>query len=405
MSDQVRTYIEENLHRTIKPGKNGLKPFTVPSWDAYFSDFYYWDTYFTDLALLACGEFTQVRNNLDNMKLFVERLGYVPNADFLQNRSQPPLFARAVFDYYIARNRNKEIAEQYLPAVVKEHEFWMNRRLLPSGLNGYGHCASAEELVSFCLAISERVGENPDSYLDKSAQGAHFLAIAESGWDFTPRFAGEGNRYAGADYAAVDLNAILYQAEIIVSALAASIGQTALSGRYLDYSVQRKALMDAYMLGEHGLYYDYNEREKRRSALFHAGMFFPFAAGISKDASAAETLLKRLDCPFGMAACEKREDKKFDQWDYPSRWAPLVYLAVEALAACGSGRAAVPAGKFLRTVRSVFRQTGQLWEKYDATTGSVAVTGEYETPPMMGWTAGVYLSLLRSYVPDEASPE
>ena len=172
MSDQVRTYIEENLHRTIKPGKNGLKPFTVPSWDAYFSDFYYWDTYFTDLALLACGEFTQVRNNLDNMKLFVERLGYVPNADFLQNRSQPPLFARAVFDYYIARNRNKEIAEQYLPAVVKEHEFWMNRRLLPSGLNGYGHCASAEELVSFCLAISERVGENPDSYLDKSAQGA-----------------------------------------------------------------------------------------------------------------------------------------------------------------------------------------------------------------------------------------
>ena len=65
MSDQVRTYIEENLHRTIKPGKNGLKPFTVPSWDAYFSDFYYWDTYFTDLALLACGEFTQVRNNLD----------------------------------------------------------------------------------------------------------------------------------------------------------------------------------------------------------------------------------------------------------------------------------------------------------------------------------------------------
>ena len=110
MSDQVRTYIEENLHRTIKPGKNGLKPFTVPSWDAYFSDFYYWDTYFTDLALLACGEFTQVRNNLDNMKLFVERLGYVPNADFLQNRSQPHLFARAVFDYYIARNRNKEIA-------------------------------------------------------------------------------------------------------------------------------------------------------------------------------------------------------------------------------------------------------------------------------------------------------
>ena len=30
------------------------------------------------------------------------------------------------------------------------------------------------------------------------------------------------------------------------------------------------------------------------------------------------------------------------------------------------------------------------WEKYDASNGEVSVTNEYQTPTMMGWTAGVY---------------
>lgn len=48
------------------------------------------------------------------------------------------------------------------------------------------------------------------------------------------------------------------------------------------------------------------------------------------------------------------------------------------------------AEKYVLTVEKVFEKTGRLWEKYDAVTGEVAVTCEYETPPMMGWTAGVY---------------
>ena len=40
-----------------------------------------------------------------------------------------------------------------------------------------------------------------------------------------------------------------------------------------------------------------------------------------------------------------------------------------------------------------FEKTGLLWEKYDALKGSVSVTREYDTPAMMGWTAGVYLDM------------
>lgn len=37
-----------------------------------------------------------------------------------------------------------------------------------------------------------------------------------------------------------------------------------------------------------------------------------------------------------------------------------------------------------------FEKTGVIWEKYDGRDGKVAVTDEYETPEMLGWSAGVY---------------
>ena len=45
-------------------------------------------------------------------------------------------------------------------------------------------------------------------------------------------------------------------------------------------------------------------------------------------------------------------------------------------------------------VEDVEVKTGQLWEKYNADTGSCDATCEYKTPPMLGWTAGVYLKFL-----------
>ena len=48
------------------------------------------------------------------------------------------------------------------------------------------------------------------------------------------------------------------------------------------------------------------------------------------------------------------------------------------------------ADKYVSVVRNIFEETGRLWEKYDALTGEIAVTSEYATMPMMGWTAAVY---------------
>ena len=75
-------------------------------------------------------------------------------------------------------------------------------------------------------------------------------------------------------------------------------------------------------------------------------------------------------------------------------WPSNVYFAYTALNRAGlKEEAARIAGKYIDTARSVFDATGSLWEKYDAAKGAVSVTTEYETPAMLGWTAGVYLWL------------
>ena len=38
--------------------------------------------------------------------------------------------------------------------------------------------------------------------------------------------------------------------------------------------------------------------------------------------------------------------------------------------------------------------SGNLWEKYNVVTGEVSTAKKYDTPAMMGWSAGVYLDCL-----------
>ncbi|MBO5279864.1 MAG: iron-containing alcohol dehydrogenase [Clostridia bacterium] len=108
-----------------------------------------------------------------------------------------------------------------------------------------------------------------------------------------------------------------------------------------------------------------------------------------------EKALERLLSPCGLSAGENRGEDIYLQWDYPMTWPPLVYFAYEGAKRTGNARmAAEISNKYRRTVETCFRKTGKLWEKYDATTGKPGVSTEYETPPMLGWTAGVYLHLL-----------
>ena len=95
---------------------------------------------------------------------------------------------------------------------------------------------------------------------------------------------------------------------------------------------------------------------------------------------------------YGISACEYRgEDATYFQWDYPSMWPSNMYFAYVAMKNLDlQDEAKWVKNAYMGTVKRVFARTGDLWEKYDAKLGDVSVTSEYDTPDMMGWTAGVY---------------
>ena len=105
--------------------------------------------------------------------------------------------------------------------------------------------------------------------------------------------------------------------------------------------------------------------------------------------------LPRLETSFGLTACEKWDTPFAFQWGYPNGWAPLHAIAVEGLLRYGFDEDALRiAKKYVALVESNYETTGYLWEKYNVVDGSVLVSQERlasEMPPMMGWSAGVYL--------------
>lgn len=119
--------------------------------------------------------------------------------------------------------------------------------------------------------------------------------------------------------------------------------------------------------------------------ILSAASLYPYTFGVSDDKTGALKVLKRLEFEYGLSACEKRDDDLFYQWDYPCMWPAATCLAYMGLKNIGLDEdAARIAGKHIGVVRQIFGETGRLWEKYDASTGKIAVTSEYETMPMMG---------------------
>ena len=50
------------------------------------------------------------------------------------------------------------------------------------------------------------------------------------------------------------------------------------------------------------------------------------------------------------------------------------------------------ASKYISLVEKTFAETGRLWEKYNVLEGSLNVVRQSTMPPMMGWSAGTFLS-------------
>ena len=397
MTTHVNDYIKEHWKNTVHTEKSRPEeielpyPYSVPCENQRFTYFFYWDTYFINIGLLYDMP-EQALNNLRDIKFLIDTCGFMPNANLttMLNRSQPTLFCSAVYEY-CARFPSENTVREFYPSMVKEYEFWMSERILPCGLNRYASSASANDMKNFVEEVAQRgIVDGNDAETEKKVK--HLFAEAESGWDFSPRFNG-----MALCYAPVDLNSMLYKNERILSEFAAVLGKDGESEKFARLAEKRKSLINGYMKGADGFYYDYNYTDGSLSSVKSVASLLPYWAGADNDASVCKKLVGYLEFEYGLSACAKSDGSLY-QWDYPNMWPPLVEFAVSALRAVGADNDAKRlAEKYISTITRKFESDGCLYEKYSAVTGECSHR-EYDSPKMLGWTGGVFRKLYELYI-------
>ncbi|MCO1373973.1 alpha,alpha-trehalase TreA [Burkholderia multivorans] len=389
------------------------KPYVVPG--GRFREGYYWDTYFTMLGLQVSGREDLVDNMLDNFAHLIDTVGHIPNGNrtYYASRSQPPFFAYMVT--LAAQAEGDKVYQKYLPALRKEYAYWMQGEsttprgqaarhvvAMPDGavLNRYWDASDTPrdesylEDVTTAKAASGRAAN--DVYRD-------LRAGAESGWDYSSRWLGDGKTLATirtTSIVPVDLNSLMFHLE---RTIVKGCTVTHDVGCVIDFSgrAARRALaINRWLWNRGGYYGDYDWQLRKPRDGVTAAALYPLFAGVAwpeRAKATAREVRKTLLQPGGLATTTETTGQ---QWDAPNGWAPLQWIAIEGLRRYGEPALAKDIGtRFLADVKHVYATEGKLVEKYvvEGAGQGGGGGGEYPLQDGFGWTNGVTLKLLELY--------
>ncbi len=421
---RIDSTIEVSWKASLVPASDKL-PFPFLSIAKGRSIIFYWDSYFTNTGLFYHKDVKKyAKNATDNLLHEVEVYGFVPNASepWGTNRSQPAylsMMVREVYENMVIKDTAWLKKSFY--TLKKEYHFWMDdsenaiekNATSIEGLVRYYHHANAKDLITMYDHIAERFHFNKDiPNSEKVAITNAYAAEAESGMDFTPRFEDRC-----PDFIALDLNSNLYANEINFAWIKKELGITD-NIDWLAAAEKRKALVTKYCWSEkRGLFLDYDYVNKRHSKVAAATSFSPLLVGLATKEQAKRTRdnLSLFEMEYGVAVCEKTEQKKEYQWDAPAGWPPLQYLTIKALDKYGFKKDALRiANKYLDLVAKNYarpqplnfigengkqktRQVEKVYEKYDCNKGLI-YDAEYASRPFMGWSTGVYVFAYNYYL-------
>lgn len=392
--DKIMNYLKDNWDSCVRENKQDKGDligvpykYTVPS-PEFFNEMYYWDTYFTNIGLLRIGKADLAKSNVDNMLYLVDRFGFMPNGTrtYFLTRSQPPFLSEMVKDVY-EFYKDKEWLRSAYETLLKEYSFWQEKRNSEIGLNHYDAEILDSEIKEYADIFAERIGSRPA--MNDYDITHHFLATAESGWDLNPRW-----DFDAQNFAAADLNCLLYLFEKNMESFSNILGNINAKSEWQQRSEKRLGLMQKYLCDENGIFMDYNFKTHKRNTIFSVACYYPMfvKAATSEQAEILFQNLERLEEQYGVSSCEEIDSDISYQWGYPNGWACLQYIMICALDNYGYHDAALRiAKKYVDATESIFEKTNNLWEKYNVVKGNIEVVSEYGTPPMFGWSAGVYV--------------
>jgi alpha,alpha-trehalase len=220
----------------------------------------------------------------------------------------------------------------------------------------------------------------------------NFIAQAESGWDFNARLGVRGQYFMSPD-----LNSLLWAFESNMAHFATILANGDAEEWTAKATLRGQRMSELLWQEEDGFFADVDAQTGEIGPVFSMASLYPLFVGMATPTQAARIRekLSLLEHPHGICPCAKHTVEGRFQWDAPNVWPCLQWIAYQAMKHYGYLEDAERiAAKYVALVESVEEQTGQLWEKYNADSGNCDVAAEYVMPPMMGWTAGVYLRFL-----------
>jgi len=374
-----------------------------------FRELYYWDSYFTMLGLVRSDRQDLVEDMIAVFGSLIDRYGHIPNGtrSYYLSRSHPPVFYLMAA---LSRDASAGARAQRLRWMRAEHEFWMaGEDSLASGgeyrrivrladgalLNRYWDDRAAPRDESWREDI-ELAQSAPDR--DAPELWRDIRAAAESGWDFSSRWLGDGRSLKTirtTRLLPIDLNALLYGLERAIADEAAALGDPATADSFAERASARRGAIDHHLWNERtGCFadHDLDLGGVRDQATAAQGFALFTGAALAERAPRVAESLRTLLRAGGLLTTGDRTDQ---QWDAPNGWAPLHWVAIEGLRAHGQDELAETiAQRWLAMVEGHYAATGQLLEKYDVEQCRAGGGGEYGTEIGFGWTNGVTLALM-----------
>ncbi|RYF71648.1 MAG: alpha,alpha-trehalase TreF [Comamonadaceae bacterium] len=389
-------------------------PYVVPG--GRFVEMYYWDSYFTMLGLAGAKHEALLHAMTDNFAYLIDTYGHVPNGTrtYYQSRSQPPVFALMA---ELCESSNGQGAIRYLPQMIREHAFWMDGAAQLSPGQAHRRVVALSDGALLNRYWDDRDTPREESWREDVATAAmssrpaaevyrDLRAAAESGWDFSSRWA--DSQESGRDrkvmlcglrttsIVPVDLNALLHKLETTVARLSAAAGLEEQAATFARHATERQAAMTQHLWhDDRGVYLDYDwARREPRKALNAAAVtpLFTASATQAQADALAVSLGAELLAPGGLSTTGSTTG---EQWDRPNGWAPLQWMAVCGLAHYGhTALADKIRTRWIHTVTEVYEREGRLVEKYALRPTPEAEAaggggGEYPLQVGFGWTNGV----------------
>lgn len=413
-------------HDVMQVNEPGLlylpRPYVVPG--GRFNEMYGWDSYFIEIGLLRDGQVDLAKDLVDNFLYEIREYGKILNANrtYYLTRSQPPFLTEMILGVYRRTQDRKWLADT-VAGVEKYYSYWTTEpHLTPkTGLSRYYDVGEgpAPEVVSSELDsqghtdydlikkylrmhkvtdydVSQFYDPAGDKLTDVFYKGDR--SMRESGFDPSNRFGP-----FSADiihYNPVCLNSLLYLMEVQTAEIMDTLDRREEAATWRARSQKRAENINRLLWDEsHGMYFDYDFAHQRLRQYPFLTTFYPLWAGVASQ-DQANRVIRNLPMFERAGGLQTSTHQSGDQWDAPFGWAPLQWIAVQALRRYGHDTDANRISRrFLKLVLREYERHGTIAEKYDVVhqrteIGSGIIFGYHTNEAGFGWTNSVFTSLL-----------